>query len=978
MAGRLTLALGDPGAPPAGAAGYDAEALRRFFTLTPDDRALVGRAPGDHNRLGLALLLAWARAEHRLVAAPATLPPPVIAHVAAQLGLTPAALAGYGHRPATHTAHVTLVCAHLHLRPFTARDEHRLRAFLEGAAAHTGNTAALLDAAADWLAREGVLRPLGETTLERLIYGARATAEEALFAAVAAGLSDAERAAFDALCDADNGVSPVARLAAPPRQASAPALEETCQRLVQVRAALPAALCWGDITPNRRRQWAALVRRQSAQALRRYPAAKRHTLLLAFLGVRQEELTDAAVEMFDALVSRVAGATGEAVREAKLAQAEAYAEGARLFRGVAEVLLDEAIPPAAVRAAVFRRVPREQLGAVVAAGAPAEGGEMGLFCAALAGHFRQLRAVARPLLRTLFAEGRVGLPPTAPVGFVPTRWDRAIRRAGRPERHAWEACLLLEVRAALRAGDLTVTGSRRYTPWDTGLYPPAAWAARRASWQAERGVTADGSAAVARALAELDALTGRVAAGLATNADARISKGKLALTALDRMEVPPETAQARDALAGLLPQVDLPELLMEVDRWTGFTRALTHLTGRRAPTPAHLAAIRPALFAVLVAEATNLGLATVARSAGLAEGQLARVYDWYFREETLRQAIATLIAHHRTLPLTARFGAGTTSSSDGVRFGVAASTLNARHHPRYFGMRRGVTVYSHVSDQGTQFWIDVVNCQLREATYVLDGLLYQETLPIQEHYTDTHGYTDILFGLFEVLGYRFAPRLRDLPDQALARARADADYGALDAVLRQPIRGDLIARHWDEPHRLGASLKDGLAVPSLVVAKLQALQRQNPLQRALQELGRLAKTRHILQYVDDRALRRRVLVGLNKQERLHALARTICFGRQGRFGDRGYEAQLNRASALSLVINALIVWDTTYLAAAAAELARRGQPVPDAAWAHLTPLLWEHVHLVGQYRFEEPVLQGKLRPLRAVVAEEDVAPGEEA
>lgn len=89
-------------------------------------------------------------------------------------------------------------------------------------------------------------------------------------------------------------------------------------------------------------------------------------------------------------------------------------------------------------------------------------------------------------------------------------------------------------------------------------------------------------------------------------------------------------------------------------------------------------------------------------------------------------------------------------------------------------------------------------------------------------------------------------------------------------------------------------------------------------------------------YVDDVQLRRRILVGLNRQERLHALARALFFGRQGRFGDRSYEAQLNRASALSLVINAIIVWNTEYLAAAAAELARRGQPVPDAAWSHIT------------------------------------------
>jgi len=108
-------------------------------------------------------------------------------------------------------------------------------------------------------------------------------------------------------------------------------------------------------------------------------------------------------------------------------------------------------------------------------------------------------------------------------------------------------------------------------------------------------------------------------------------------------------------------------------------------------------------------------------------------------------------------------------------------------------------------------------------------------------------------------------------------------------------------------NRVAASLKDGLLRPSILISKPQAMQQQNPLQQALQELGRLAKTAHILAYVDDPAFRRRVLIGLNKGEHLHSLARDIAFGRQGRFHDRGYEAQLNRASALSLVINAIAV-----------------------------------------------------------------------
>jgi TnpA family transposase len=118
-----------------------------------------------------------------------------------------------------------------------------------------------------------------------------------------------------------------------------------------------------------------------------------------------------------------------------------------------------------------------------------------------------------------------------------------------------------------------------------------------------------------------------------------------------------------------------------------------------------------------------------------------------------------------------------------------------------------------------------------------------------------------------------------LPDQVLYRAEPDTDYGALNPVLRQSIRDRLIARHWEEMNRLAASFKDGLVLPSLVVAKLQALRRQNPVQQAIQELGRIPKTEHILTYADDPDFRRQVLVALNKHENVHALARVLCYGR---------------------------------------------------------------------------------------------------
>ncbi len=258
----------------------------------------------------------------------------------------------------------------------------------------------------------------------------------------------------------------------------------------------------------------------------------------------------------------------------------------------------------------------------------------------------------------------------------------------------------------------------------------------------------------------------------------------------------------------------------------------------------------------------------------------------------------------------------------------------------------------------------MVNCTMREATYVLDGLLYQDAPEIKEHYTDTGGYTDLIFGLFTLLGFRFAPRLRDLSDQTLYRARKGVDYGVLTPALKKDIKVHLIIEHWDDLNRVAASLKDGLIRPSILISKLQAMQQHNPLQQALQELGRIAKTLHILEYVDDPAFRRRVLIGLNKGEHLHSLARDIAFGRQGRLHDRGYEAQLNRASALSLVINAIAVWNTRYFEQAQAKLTQQGIPVPEEVWQHLSPLQWAHIHLNGSYHFTDVELEGDFRPLR--------------
>ena len=139
---------------------------------------------------------------------------------------------------------------------------------------------------------------------------------------------------------------------------------------------------------------------------------------------------------------------------------------------------------------------------------------------------------------------------------------------------------------------------------------------------------------------------------------------------------------------------------------------------------------------------------------------------------------------------------------------------------------------------------------VRDAPYVLDAMLDNETeLTIVEHATDTAGYTDVVFALFDLLGMQFAPRLRDLGDQQLYRMSREQNAGRLAPRFKGTIKQDFIVRHWDDMLRLAGSLKRGWVTASLFISKLQAYPRQNVLTRALQEYGRLVKTLFSLRYL---------------------------------------------------------------------------------------------------------------------------------
>ena len=416
----------------------------------------------------------------------------------------------------------------------------------------------------------------------------------------------------------------------------------------------------------------------------------------------------------------------------------------------------------------------------------------------------------------------------------------------------------------------------------------------------------------------------------------------------DALELSPRILHLRRTIESALPRVRIEDLLAQVDAWCHFTRAFQRPDAHRS----RMAHVFTTLLATLIAHGTNLGLATMAHSveAGITTEMLQEMSQWCLREDTLKAANAILVNFHHRLPLSAVWGDGLVSSSDGQRFGLQASSLLGSLYPRYFGYYdRAVTVYTHVADDHSVFHTQVIACGLREATYVLDGLLNNHTvLRPKDHFVDTHGYTDQLFGLCHLLGYRLMPRLT-VSKQTLYKVDRAKHYGGLDEVFQGTVDLALIREQWDQLVRIAASLRHRTAPAHIVLQRLASSAPSDRLAKALTALGRALKSLYLLQYVHDIALRGRVQLQLNRGERRHQLARRLFFANQGAFQTGDYDEIMNKATCLSLLSNAVVVWNTVQMTRIIDQLRAGDDMITDDELARISPLAFAHVIPNGTY-----------------------------
>ncbi len=949
----------------------DRDALARLYTFEPGDIAFIGARREQRNWLGVAVQLALLRhpgvSLTQMLQSGRDLPPELVAFVADQLGLSPSLLANYAGREQTMTDHGRELAGRLGLRNPVRADIPLMIDAAAKAAWATDKGTIIAAGVVAALRAAGILLP-AMSTIERAGIAGRARARKqaalAMLAPVSAGQLEALEGLF--VPDAPDGATRLTWLKTIPIAAKADHIRQILDRLKFVRQIGISAEAASAVHADRYRQFVREGRVSASYMIERYATARRHATLVAFLIDIEERLTDAAVEMADKLI-------GGVFTRAKNAQARSFAVTARdvarlmgmfvqTIDAVAQAVDEDLDPVAAIDAAVgyhnLLRVRPEvagiagtaQVDPLILAGdryatlrkfAP----DLIEALALRAGKGSARTIAAIELLRDLNRTGKRDLPPDPPMPFRKEWRKLVIGDDGKPNRRLWEVGVLAHLRNKLRSGDVWVERSAGYRRFDSYLLGEADAAliaaglglpATANAWLEERGRQLDW---------RLRKLAQRLKRGDLDGV--RFDDGRLQISPV-RSIVPPAAEALADRLDGMMPRIRITELLHEVARSTGFLAAFTNLrTGGACPNES-------ALLATILADATNLGLTRMAAaSEGVTRDQLIWTHDAYIREETYRAALATIINAHHRLPFARVWGTGETSSSDGqffrgARRGASGGDINAR-----YGVDYGFSLYTHVSDQRGPYHVNIISAATHEAPYVLDGLTgHGSELGIKEHYTDTGGATDHVFALCAMLGFRFCPRLRDFPDRRLIPMEPASAYPFLAPLLGKRVRTDIIREQWGDVLRLVTSIKAGHVAPSVMLRKLAAYERQNQLDIALQEIGKIERTLFMLDWLESPELRQRCHAGLNNSEQRHVLTQAIYTFRQGRIVDRSHEAQLYRASGLNLVIAAIVYWNTTYMADAVDHLRSVGEDVPAELLAHTSPIGWEHIAFSGDFLWD--------------------------
>ncbi|WP_176072339.1 Tn3 family transposase [Paraburkholderia mimosarum] len=508
---------------------------------------------------------------------------------------------------------------------------------------------------------------------------------------------------------------------------------------------------------------------------------------------------------------------------------------------------------------------------------------------------------------------------------------------------AFEWATLFALRVALRNGTIFVEHSFSFRSQAHMLIPAEEWRTRRNNLYGHLGLPQDPQEFLGPVLAHLDQRLELL--------DRAADEGKVRIDTavhLDPLEAQLEDVEAdrlRRAIFEAHPPGQLPEIILEIDSATRFSWILL---GREPRSRVELLM----MYSAVLAHGTSLSAAEISRmvpeiSPAAIRQMMKRLED----ERMLRLAADAVLEFMHEHPVAAHWGRADLASSDMMSLETTRTVWQARADPR----RRTASIgmYTHVLDRWGIFYDQPIVLNERQAGAAIEGVVRQSAAgDIAQLAVDTHGYTDFAMGLARALGFDLCPRLSHLRDRRLHVPRNHEVPPQLAAVTDRDVRLELIVDVWDEFVRIAASIRSGKCTAVDALARFGSAARGQAVYEGGVHVGRLFRSIFLIDYFTNAPFRAEMQHVLNRGEAVHNVQRAIHIGKIPVELARRHESLSAVSSALTLLSNILMAWNTTHMQRVLEEIqAATGEPLAPEQLRRIAPTHLEGINLRGTFNF---------------------------
>lgn len=862
---------------------------------------------------------------------------------------------------------VSAVRAFIGLSPMTRDEADAARVWLETDLARKENDIAVLSAAVMERFRERHVEIPPSPMIQSIVSHALSQARESAFILIGEGLTREDGERLDSLLTGTEGKTAFDVLKSPVLQATPNTLAKELLRIECLLSFLPEEAPWKRVTRHQLEWFAQLGHRYVASELAQLSPLRRRTLLLCFLVDRRSFLLDAVVDMIIRIWDNTKRSATEYANLRQQAMASAY-ESQQVTLSEILSIIGKSRNPAELWYGIHQYKTREEYHSIFEGLNRVESRSTSYFTK-IGDHYPALRRFLPDWYRLIslrptttddtipkaqtFA-GRHALSTRAelpvegcPTEFLTQPWEsRAVRRYARTGQVVrvfkvpYEMGLLDATVQGLKNGTLALTDARRHAPMTDWLLPREEFQNHYGEHLARLGhsLTAQEHYGPLREklreeLEHFDRNYRTLKNSFWVNRN-----GTLGYSRLPGQLPSSRIKRLRNELAQSVPEVSIPDLLLDCQRWTGFIDAFRPLSGRQNMSEEER--IRHVL-ATLYAYGCNCGPTQASRALQILKSQIVYMRRRYMATEHLMEAAAILAHAYQQTPIAKRLGDMQVLLTDSMQVRTLRESLIARQHHRYLSGKSSL-LYQHVSSDCICLFTQALLCNVSEAIHMLVGAMECRTGngPII-NICDSAGKSDLVFGLSSLLNILLYPRVRS---GHLKLWGIGDSYEHIAASIAGPIRFERLDRSWQDIMWILASIEAGTAKPILILNHLAA-QPQHPATQALEELGKLERSLYLLRYGRDTNLRRFVVPYTSRREHWNKFTREVLA-----FGDMIREKTLEDHEEvfwfLTVVQNAIVLWNALSLEHI---LCSRSDPVSDSDLKLVLPTMTEHINFVGKF-----------------------------